>query len=79
MPMITHKIIPSVNYNKWLKRLNTQLNELTKKNSIKVPKVGIYKKLRKRYFKTLVTRVINSPMSPPSPIVYPTLYYQHTL
>ena len=28
-----------VDYNYWLKRLNTQLNESTNKNLIKVPKV----------------------------------------
>ena len=33
------QIIPSVVYCKWLKRLNTQLNEPTNLNSIKVPKV----------------------------------------
>ena len=38
-PMITHKITPSVDYNKWLKRLNTQLNKPTNQNLIKVPKV----------------------------------------
>ena len=31
---------PSVDYNQWLKRLDTQLNEPTYKNSIKVPKVA---------------------------------------
>ena len=29
------KIIPSVNYNKWLKRMDTQLNEPTNLNLIK--------------------------------------------
>ena len=33
-----HKILPSLDYNKWLKRLNTQLNEPINPNSIKVPK-----------------------------------------
>ena len=33
---ITH----SVNYNWWLKRLDTQLNEPIDQNSIKVPKVA---------------------------------------
>ena len=37
--MMTHKITPSVDYNLWLKRLDTQLNEPTNKDSIKVPKV----------------------------------------
>ena len=34
-----HKINSSVDYNKWLKRLSTQLNEPTNQNSIKVTKV----------------------------------------
>ena len=55
--MMIHKIIPSVDYNSWLKRLDTQLNELTYQNLIKVPK---------RYHKPLRTSEINSPMSPPS-------------
>ena len=37
--MMIHKCIPSIDYNKWLKRLDTQFNEPTNKNSIKVPKV----------------------------------------
>ena len=36
--MIKHKITPSVDYDLWLKRLHTQLNEPTHKNSIKVLK-----------------------------------------
>ena len=35
----TKKITPSVDYNKWLKRFNTQHNEPTNQNQIKVPKV----------------------------------------
>ena len=38
-PMLIHKITPSLEYNHWFKRLDTQLNELTNQNSIKVPKV----------------------------------------
>ena len=38
--MMIHKFTPSVNYNKWLKRLDTQLNETTNQNSINLPKVG---------------------------------------
>ena len=34
-----HKINPAVDYNKWLRRLDTQLNEPNNQNSIKVPKV----------------------------------------
>ena len=49
--MMIHKITNSVDYNKWLKRMETQLNEPTNQNSIpKVPKVlkptkGLYLKL----------------------------------
>ena len=39
-PMMILKITPSVDYNKWLKRLNTELNEPTNQTSIKVPKVA---------------------------------------
>ena len=60
------KITPAVNYNLWLKRFDTQLNEPTYQNSIKVL----------RFIKsTLGTSVINSPMSPPFLIIdtYPKL------
>ena len=33
-PMIIHKITPSVDYNKWLKRLDTQLNDPTNHYSL---------------------------------------------
>ena len=36
--MVIHNITPSVDYNKWLKSLETQLNELTNQISPKVPK-----------------------------------------
>ena len=36
--MIIHKINPPVDYNQWLKHLDTQLKEPTNKYSIKVPK-----------------------------------------
>ena len=49
--MIIHKIILSVDYNWWLKRLDTQLNEQTNQNSIKVPKV-VKPTNMKRQFKT---------------------------
>ena len=59
-----HKITPSVDYNYWQKRLDTQLNEPTNQNLIKVPK--IVKPMNKKvFYKTLGTGVINSPMSPP--------------
>ena len=41
--MMIHKIIPSVDYNLWLKRLDTQLNKPTYQNSLKVPKKLKYK------------------------------------
>ena len=34
-----HKITPSVDYNKWLRRLDTQPNKAINQNSLKVPKV----------------------------------------
>ena len=37
--MMIHKITPSLDYNQWLKRLDTKLNKPTPQNSIKVPKV----------------------------------------
>ena len=37
--MTIHKITPSVDYNQWLKRFDTQLYELKNQNAIKVPKV----------------------------------------
>ena len=37
--MMTNKITPSVDYSLWLKRLETQLNVPTNKNSIRVPNV----------------------------------------
>ena len=37
--MMMHKITPSVYYNYWLKRFDTQLHKPTNQNSIKVPKV----------------------------------------
>ena len=37
--MMGHKITPSVDYNQWLKRLDTKLNEPINQNSFEVPKV----------------------------------------
>ena len=37
--MMKLKITPSVDYNQWLNRLNTQLNRPFNQNSMKVPKV----------------------------------------
>ena len=61
--MIIQKITPSVDYNQWLKHLDTQLEEPTNQNSIKVPK--FQQQIRKCYYKTLGTSIINNPMSPP--------------
>ena len=46
------KNTPSVDYNEWLKRLDTQLNEPTNLNSIKVLKV-FEPTNKKKPFKTL--------------------------
>ena len=59
--MIIHKITPFVDYNEWLKRLDTQLNEQTNQNLIKVPKI-VEPTNKKRYHSF---SVIKSPMSPP--------------
>ena len=61
--MMIHKITPSVDYNYLLKRLETQLNHPTNENSVKAPKV-IKQRIRKRYYKTLGTSVIDSSLSP---------------
>ena len=58
------KITHSVDYNYRLKRFETQLITPTNQKSIKAPKVVI--KQTKRYYKTLGTSIICSPMSPPS-------------
>ena len=39
IPNNAHKITRSVDYNYWLKRLITQLNEATNKKITKVPKI----------------------------------------
>ena len=61
--MIIHKIASSVDYNYWLKRLDTQLNESTNQNSLKVPKVEKPTN-KKTLLKTLGTSVINSTYVP---------------
>ena len=61
--LLIHKIIPSVDQNKWLKRLNTQLNEPTDQNSLQSPKL-LGQRIRKHQYKTLETSVIKSPKSP---------------
>ena len=62
--MMIHKIILSVDYNYLLKRLDTQSNEPTNQNSIKVPK-DVQPTNKKTLLKTLWTSVINSPRSFP--------------
>ena len=57
------QIYPFVDYNLWLKRLDTQLNKPTNQNSTKVPKDV---KPKNKNNKTLGTSVIIIPMSPPS-------------
>ncbi len=49
--MMIHIINSSVDYNWWLKRLDTKLNERTNQNTVKVPKL-LSKRIRKRYYKT---------------------------
>ena len=38
--MMVQKIIPSVDYNKWFKRLNARRNEPTNKNLVQTQKVN---------------------------------------
>ncbi len=66
--MMTHKITPSLDYNQWLKSLDTHLNEPTNQNSTKAPKV-VKPSNKKRYYKTLGTSSKDSPMSPASLIL----------
>ena len=37
--MAIHKITPAVDYNQWLKSLNTQLNDTINQNTLKSPKL----------------------------------------
>ncbi len=55
----------SVVCNEWMKRLDTKLDKPTNKNSIKDTKV-LNKRIKKRYYKTLGTSLITSPMTPSS-------------
>ena len=63
--MIIHKFTAFVDYNQWLKRLDTQINKATNQISKKVTKV-VMTLNKKRYNKTLGTSVVNSPMSLPT-------------
>ncbi len=58
--MMIHKITPSVENNYGLKRLDTQLNEPTNQNSIKVPKV-VKPTNKKILLETLGTSVVIIP------------------
>ena len=48
-----------------MQRLHNQLNEPTNQNTLKVP-IVVEPTNKKCYYKTLMTSVINSQMSPPS-------------
>ena len=56
IPMMIHKITPSVDYNQFLKLLDTQLNEPTNQNSMKVLKY-VKPTNKKTLLKTLGTGV----------------------
>ena len=43
--MMTDKITPTVDYNQWMKTFDTQINEPTNQNYIKVPKANKKKTL----------------------------------
>ena len=65
--MIIHKIIPSLDYNKKLKRLDTQLNEATNQNSISKSPMLLAKRISKLYYYFWACPIgMNSPLSPPS-------------
>ena len=68
--MMIHKILSPVDYNYWLERLETQLNESTNQNSLKVPRV-VKPTNKKTLLKKLGTSVINSPLSPTSLSLHP--------
>ena len=64
--MMIHKIHSSVDYNYWLKRLDTQLNKSSNRNALKLVKP----KNKKTLLKTLGTSVINNPVFPLSMAYY---------
>ena len=61
--MRIHKITPSVDYNWCLKRLDTQQNEPTYQNSIKVPKV-VKPTNKKSYYNKQCNKQPNVPSLP---------------
>ena len=72
--MVIVKITPSVVYNWWLERLDTQLNKPTNQNSLKVPNF-VHQRIRKRYYKTLGTSVIPAQCPSLSLLYYTFLYF----
>ena len=72
-PIRVHKITPSLDYNKRLKHLDTQLNEPTNPKFHKSSKNVMQTNKKKCYYKTSGTSVINHPMSPPSMCILYTL------
>ena len=60
-------ITTSIDYNRWLNHLDTQLNEPTNNSSMKVS-ISLHDKPtnKKTNHKTLETSVINIPMTPPN-------------
>ena len=60
----------------WLKRLNTELDQPTNQNSIKVPKL-LGQRIRKRYHKTLGTSVM-SPTYPECTLYSVRYIYMYT-
>ncbi len=72
--MMKHKIFNSVSYQKWLRRLNTELYEPTNQNS---SFKFLSQRNSKRYYKTLGNSVINNPMS--SPFLILTSYFTQCL
>ena len=69
--MMIHIFTPSVDYNQWLKRFDTQLNEPTNKKSTIVVSPTDKKS---RSYKTLGTSVRNNPM-PPSSLTFRAYSY----
>ena len=59
--MMIQKITSFVDFNQWLKRLDTQPNELINQIQLKSPNLSTNKKSE---FKTLGTSIINSTLFP---------------
>ena len=62
IPNDDNRITLSSDQNKWLKRLNIQLNATTNQNSLMSPKL-LSQRIRKRYYETFGTCIIYSPLS----------------